>query len=100
MNYCKNGTNWLNRYAHLIYELKLKSHYFIGVTNLKQETMINFQDAHYYINYYYPSKTWDWLNYNEQEFECYIFYNDYYNNVYRKSIQLRNGKRINMFLHH
>ena len=100
MNYCKNGTNWLNRYAHLIYELKLKSDYFIGVTNLKQETMINFQDAHYYINYYYPSKTWDWLNYNEQEFECYIFYNDYYNNVYRKSIQLRNGKRINMFLHH
>ena len=100
MNYCKNGTNWLNRYAHLIYELKLKSHYFIGVTNLKQETMNNFKDANYYINNYYPNWSSGMLNYQEKEFENYIFYNNYYNNVYSKSIQLRNGKRINMFLHH
>ena len=111
LTYILRWYHWLNRmagishkYAHLSYELKSKTSYFVNELRkeLKQnyyETYVNFKSAEYFTNTYYPNYLYSSLTYFDIDFEYYIFNRKYYNKVYRKSMMLRNGKRINMFLH-
>ena len=63
------------------------------------DTYNNFMIACNYINVYYPNFEDDCMNYHDIEFETFIFNKEYYKKVYCKAMRLRNGKRINLFLH-
>ena len=108
LNYIVKWYHWLNvscKYytdlKHIIHYLKMSPSTFItntpGKMNFKMFT--NFSKAHYYTNVYYDNFIKGELSFYDFDFETMIFYKDYYKRVYEKSMMLRNGKRINMFLH-
>ena len=94
--------NTANKFSHLIYELQLKSKYFLEEVDREKYTKkaySNFYSAHYFIHTYYKNEQFDMLSYKDIDFEIYIFKNAYYNKVYKNAMVLRNYKRINLSLH-
>lgn len=111
LNFIIRWYHWLNettkywlcyRFNHFIYQLQLKSKYFMEEVEHEKYTKIaylNFYCANYFINTYYINYQWSMLTYKDIDFETFIFKNNYYNKIYKKGMLLRNYKRINIFLH-
>tara|TARA_Y100001980_G_C14498236_1_gene274479 strand:- start:310 stop:1092 length:783 start_codon:yes stop_codon:yes gene_type:complete len=105
LNYIVKWFHWMNNCSgmnHLVYALKIKSVDFMDTehyVNYTHKAYVNFYCAEYYINVYYQNYLWGTMSYKDIDFEYYIFSNKYYNIVYKKAMQLRNYKRINIFLH-
>ena len=94
-----NKVYWLNRFLHLIQQLKIKSRYFMTLERVSEKSKNNFRITSYYIHTYYPNYIFNSLTYQDKDFEIFIFDNKYYKKVYSKAMKLRNYKRINLFLH-
>ena len=105
LNYIIKWFHWISesKFYNLKKSLELKTKDLFEqchTRNISNPKIVsNFRLANYFTQTYYPNVMFNKRTHFDYDFETFIFYNKYYRNVYEKSIMLRNGKRINMFLH-
>ena len=93
----------IESYDYFIIRLHDKAYYFVthchDPSNSTKYSKKNFDMAYYFIFTYYRNYLSNSLTHKDIDFENRVFRPNYYNRVFKKSMLLRSGRRINMFLH-